>query len=462
MRNYCLLIAFCLISISQMWAAKTTVNGTILSPKADVVSIQYYSDFFDLKTETFYARLDDANSFSFEFEFNEPKYVELLYDEHHFKLFVEPSDEINIYLDASRTEESALAFSGDGAEQNNYLSNARRKFSNTNDVYMRRLARELEPVKFVEILDTLRAKRIRYFNDAFLDNDYSFEFSAFALAEIEYWYGYQLLNYRYSRADKLEQSNPVYLPDSILTQFDKLILDNSAAWESLYYQYFLDLWVSYKTESLPITRDQVNLIKNTFTEKRETQLLAKHLIKLARQSKSAYVSDEYSSFLSKHSGTKYADKVLEVYKQVGTAKAGRRAPDFALPNRKKELQRLSRFLGKVVYIDFWATWCIPCVKEINNSGALRARYKDNPDVVFFYVSLDRNQEEWKAFLKRKHIDGIHVFANGVFESEIAKLYNVDVLPRYILIDKNGNLIKSNAKKPTDPMLMNDIEKLLQQ
>ena len=129
----------------------------------------------------------------------------------------------------------------------------------------------------------------------------------------------------------------------------------------------------------------------------------------------------------------------------GSMSAGEEVPNITLTDINGKTLSLSSLRGKVVLIDFWASWCGPCRGENPNVVMAYNTYKDKGFTVFS-VSLDTNKDQWQAAINK---DGLvwpnHVSDLKGWSSDPAKLYNVKGIPATFLIDQQGKLIATNLR-----------------
>lgn len=118
--------------------------------------------------------------------------------------------------------------------------------------------------------------------------------------------------------------------------------------------------------------------------------------------------------------------------------------------------------GKVIVIDYWASWCKPCRKEMPDVHKLHEYFKDK-EVVFVYLSMDIEEDKWKEAAKKEGIaDARYSYmTTGFTRTELSRSLNVKAIPRYVIFDKNGTLANPEAPRPSDgKKLKLEIEKYL--
>src|SRR5262249_9438930 len=115
---------------------------------------------------------------------------------------------------------------------------------------------------------------------------------------------------------------------------------------------------------------------------------------------------------------------------------GKTPPPIRAADLDGQPQSLDRYRGKVLLIDFWATWCGPCRAELPNVKAVYRKYKDRGFAVLG-VSLDQDREALKAFLKEQQMEWPQLFDGKGWRSEIARRYGLAAIPRTVLLDRQG-------------------------
>lgn len=127
--------------------------------------------------------------------------------------------------------------------------------------------------------------------------------------------------------------------------------------------------------------------------------------------------------------------------EIESSSVGSPAPEFTLLDLDGNQVRLSDFRGKFVLIDFWASWCGPCRKEIPNIKKVNEMFKEK-GLVTIGVSIDNEEKKWRTAVEEEALDYLQLYDP---ESSTGKLYNYRGIPFIVLISPNGTILQRDLR-----------------
>ncbi len=154
------------------------------------------------------------------------------------------------------------------------------------------------------------------------------------------------------------------------------------------------------------------------------------------------------------------------YKEIVTAfqknkldfSNGKTAKDFTAITNDNKRVFLKDFIGKVIYIDLWATWCGPCLLEMPNFNKLKQQYKNNAEIVFLSISIDSERTKWKDYLQKVNAEGQQWIIN---RADLSDYFVIDI-PRYIIIKKDFTVFDLNAPAPSASNIIKTLDSLIKE
>jgi thiol-disulfide isomerase/thioredoxin len=214
-----------------------------------------------------------------------------------------------------------------------------------------------------------------------------------------------------------------------------------------------------------------NIITSLFNSSRYRERLSAYNLYLRIEEYTKYpaqladVGDFIMDFTKEFPNDSALPAIKNLYLQqltnIGSLAKGSVAPAFKLPDVNRKQVSLADFKGKVVYLDLWASWCGPCLKEMPYMEALKQKYK-NKAVEMIAISIDTDINKWLAKIASMKLQGVQLIdSKGSENSKIAKDYKIHGVPHYILIDKNGRISSAFAPRPSSgAQIEQEINRLL--
>jgi len=122
---------------------------------------------------------------------------------------------------------------------------------------------------------------------------------------------------------------------------------------------------------------------------------------------------------------------------------------------------ISEYDGKLLYIDMWASWCGPCRIEMKHMKELSKVYSKS-DVVFISISVDgkEKKKDWMSSIEELNMNWTNGILESGFEDKFCDTYSIIAIPRYILVDRSGNVISHNAPRPSSDLIYEWLDELI--
>ena len=477
--GFLLLLAFVLIFTAcqpfQKEDKTVILNGKIENPNTELLIFTVSDLPEDLIKDTVY--LNEDGTFKTSFELPECRPVKLYDGKESTQMYLCPGDSVYITLNTEEFDESLL-YEGNGAQKNNILAEYYLKFMDyeNKDLINFYSIKDTAASIYIELVNKTADETSDYFDQLKEQNELSPEFISFMetdiyfnrISDLQYLYynsnkdtteeykdlinevGNITLNAtKYENPDHLNQNYQVWLNYSISRQLNREIFKeyekpDKAVYDSIFYARLQQLLTPFELQLYLFNK--TNSLANSYNVERFEMIMP-----LVEQ----YVTDQ-----------EYKDAITKQYEEVKRKLSQPLPEDAMLYNLDDEdlldlgfEDVLARYKGNVIYLDFWASWCGPCKSEMPNSAKLAKKLQDE-DVVFLYVSTDKDSLAWERMIRILQLHGLHYRLGANTRKPVFEEYGIRYIPHYVLLDKDGNMVKNNMSRPGDVETEKMIRELL--
>ena len=416
--------------------------------------------------------VSDDGEFSFSIQIDSTREALLSNGKDFIKMYVEPGDSLYLETDAIDFVNNAK-FNGKGSKKQNYLVERQRKFEFSNDTVLSSILVTGSEKALLNYIDSLKKIHTDFLNNNPNFDSFSSDFINNQLSQIEYSQSFVLFMKIHGMAidnrGKLDTTN---ISKDYYTRFkDYDNLPNNLKSSISYFDYIYtkrallgmeqDVKTSnFSTQKESQERDLQNSIKYFSGLERDlaySQILFLNLINLDTTMYD-YFEDQFLSTIE--NGT-IRNQVISKRKSI--AKLLNTKPNsettlfnLSLPNSaQKSLEEIiAKYKGKPVYLNIWAGWNPQSRLNLKDAERLRKRFENEVHVISF--SLDTDSKWWKKMVVVDGISGENYLLGIDQVNSLTNDFQLLDIPRYILFDKNGKVVKSHAPVPGDPQVVVDI------
>jgi len=409
--------------------------------------------------------LDAELRFSIEANMPEPQLAFLLFNDERLAVFLSNTDTLSIKSDAFQFPLS-VGFGGGAAPNNrllqeylrlnpldfNEFNNIRFKigqyWTSVENVVNRRME-TLYPLSFRAYVDSLRTGSIALFEQAEQQTQglISDDFARWLNAEITYTWAYHLLVYGHVYGGRYGIQ-----PDFFDFLYEAPIIGESIGSER-YRQFLLAIVARQQAKS----NDEPELFWAGQYQRAGKMLSGKSLAFFRSEIISIAFSGEkyrdllpiYTDFLQHNEYPEYDAKVEGLYQKHARVLPGSYAPGFEASDANGKPISLSQLRGKVVYLNFWASWCGACLRKMEYMDDFAGEL-ESKGVEILNVSIDEQAANWRNALAQRQYKGRHVLASASHDRNLAVLFGVEAIPQYFIIARNGSFAdKPATNQPAD-------------
>ncbi len=428
--------------------------------------------------------LDGQSRFSIEVEVPESQLAFLLLNDDRLPIFLSPDDSLIVKADAFQFP-LAANFSGEAGVNNRmlqeFLHQTLLDFNEFNNIRFKigqywtavempvnERMENLLPLEFKAYMDSLKANSIallekyqpsfaeaptsiKPFSDESAGKQspdaISADYAQWLDAEITYFWAYHLLVYGYVYAGRHDIQ-----PDFFEFLYEAPIICESIG-SGWYRQFLLVLMARLETKSGGTAEDfwagQYHRAGKLLSGKSLAFFRSELISTAFSAEKYRDLLPLYTNFLQTNNYPVYDEKVEGLYQKYARILPGSLAPSFETTDSEGNEFSLSQLRDKVIYLNFWASWCGACLRKMEfmdeYEGELIAK-----GIEIVNVSIDENASNWRTALQERQFKGRHLLASSGQGRNIAVLYGVEAIPQYFIIGRNGNFAeKASSSQPAD-------------
>lgn len=406
--------------------------------------------------------LDSLGNFYFQISLSEAGIYKLVYGFTTKNIYIEPGDHMSIDF----TSTPDYIFSGSHTLENQFLQ-AFNAAKNTWHADSIELIYNLSESDFIRKTEE-RTQFLVDFQQTYQKEQAPFTeiFAELIADEIAYDASIFKMNYPFYYKS-LNPDSVLILSDTYDTFLQNIELDDEQMLLVPSFKPFLSLYLDFVAELDTLSQNsslavfKYKLIADHFSNKVIKEYLYYDLMKATFEQDVDEAMQLKENYLKVQSNETYIQAIKDLSALWSPLTQGQPAPSWTYKDHKGKKVSLESLRGDVVYIDVWASWCGPCIKEIPYLKELQLAFHKQK-ISFVSISIDHEVKSWRKAIQTHQLKGIQLLAPNDWDSDLVQNYLISGIPRFILIDKNGNIIHVNAPRPSDKKIHDLLNEALNQ
>ena len=405
------------------------LSGAVENAKAEIITLSWDTMNYDLS-------LNEDGSFSDTLELDQGYYT-FTHGRERTSIYLTPGDDLKVSLDTKKFDES-LSWEGTGANVNNYLA---QKFmleesmsGSFKDLYSQ------DEEAFVAEMNQKQAtmdsllKATTDLPEAFVSvesNNIKYQF----IADM---YDYEGAHRYFSGDSEFEAS------DAFNAKFESLDYGSDELYKTVpSYKDLLMYKYVYNEDKL----ESATALSEVGSSAIKDDMLSMMLQMLGPGVEN--LKETIDKMKAVTSNEEMLSELDTKYENLKNLERGNASPGFNFEDINGAMVDLQDLKGKNVYIDVWATWCGPCKREIPFLKTLEGDYHDE-NIEFVSISVDtpKDKQKWLDMVADKELKGIQLISDNGWSTSFVEEYLINGIPRFILLDAEGNIVSANAPRPS--------------
>ncbi len=458
-------------------AGVAILTGRVNNPTVDTVAVAIRDSPFEVKDRISYARLNEKGEFRLVVPLNGPTKADLVYGEATADLFLDAGTDLDIRFKASDLENSIRFKANDVpggfaakfrngnnltdaqrhrqqmANANTYLVEYDEQFVSNDGFQVLPDNIQLYEAPFVSFLEYRVKHQRNFLDDRAARQSFTIEFYNYAKAEITYSNANDRLTFPDLREQVVNTEGRLALSPAYYDFLrDPNLLNDQTAAGNQQFQEFLLNFIHYTAAQQKHQRVDPDFYPVCYNLASKRLYGTSRLLTLGRILQESFrfghvrqSAAMLADFRSLDPQRRFLPTLESDFNQHKALAIGSAAPDFRLVSATGDSVRLSSFQGKLVYLNFWKTTNGLCLRDLAYAQELNRRF-EGKNIVFVNVALDEMEGPWRQLVTVKKLPGVQLRASGGFRSAVARAYNLQEVPTYLLLGEDGTILNPKPKR----------------